>query len=431
MTIDQAAAALPRMPSRARNRAFDLDDLKPTGVAAILGRLVPKDPRWLFALLRAWPFAGFPAFGWVLVTRFDDVQEVLTHDRIFGVPYGSKVKELNGGPNFLLGMADGEEYRRYRKQVMAAFRMEDVPSLVAPAASRLAHEILARSGDRLDAVEAFLTRVATLICRDYYGLDIPDPLEFGHWTIALSTHVFVDAASVVPAHRRAAEAAAERVQAVINGSIAALRNAPGRSDTVLARLLALQASDPTLSDEIIRGFLIGMITGFVPTNTLAAGNILDCLLKHPDFMAKARAAALAGDDDLLRRCLFEALRFKHIHWGVTRIAGEDYTLAAGTKRAMRVRAGKKVLASTWAAMFDGRRVKNPGSFDPARRPAEYMELGYGLHWCIGAFIAQAHITQTFKALLTAAPMRPAAGKDGELELLGFFPRHLWVEFRDR
>lgn len=428
MTIEQAAPALSRMPLRARPRAFDLEDLKPTGIGAILGRLLPKDPRWLFALLRAWPFAGFPALGWVLVTRFDEVQEVLTHDRVFAVPYGDKVRELNGGPNFLLGMADGEEYRRFRRQVMAAFRFEDVPALVAPAASRLAREMLAGSAGRIDAVEAFLTRIATLICRDYYGLDIADPLAFGHWTLALSTHVFVDAATVVPAHRRAAEAAAERVRAVIDQSMAALRNAPVKPDTVLARLLDIQASDPTLSDEIIRGFLIGMVTGFVPTNTLAAGNILDTLLSRSDFMAQARAAALAGDDDLLRRCLFEALRFKHIHWGLTRIATRDYTLAAGTPRAKHVPAGKKVLASTWSAMFDGRRVERPDTFDPARRPAEYMEFGYGLHWCIGAFIAQTHITQSFKALLTAGPLRRAAGKDGTLQLIGFFPRHLWVEF---
>jgi cytochrome P450 len=57
-----------------------------------------------------------------------------------------------------------------------------------------------------------------------------------------------------------------------------------------------------------------------------------------------------------------------------------------------------------------------------------MLLGYGLHWCVGAHIAYAHITQTFKQLLVQKDLRPAEGKAGQLQLLGYFPQHLWVKF---
>jgi cytochrome P450 len=245
----------------------------------------------------------------------------------------------------------------------------------------------------------------------------------------MSTHIFVDAASVVPAHRRAAEAAASFVRALVNEAIADRQKAPRADGTVLSRLIKMQgASKGELTDEVIRAFLIGMVMGFVPTNTLAGGNILAMLLRKRRFMAQAQEAALAGDDDLLRRCLFEALRFKHIHWGLTRICTDDYTIAAGTSRKKLVRAGTKVLASTWSAMFDGSRVVHPGVFDSSRRPADYMLLGYGLHWCVGAHIAYAHITQTFKQLLLQKDLRPAEGKAGQLQLLGTFPQHLWVEF---
>jgi cytochrome P450 len=429
MMINEAAPTLALAPRRIEDRGFDLNDLKSRGLGDKLFGWIFANPRWLFALLRSWPLAGFPLFSWVFVTRFDHVQEVLAHDEIFRVPYADKTKELNGGPNFLLGLHDGEEYRHYRKLVMQAFWMEDVPAIVAPIAARMSRQLLERSGGRIDAVEGLLTRVATLICQDYYGLPISDPTEFGHWTIAMSTDIFVDATKVVPAHHRAAKAAAEHVCALVDRAIEEAQRTPGNSNTILARLVALQERNAWLTKEKIRSILIGMVTGFVPTNTLASGRILETLLNRREFMERARAAALASDDDLLRRCLFEALRFKHIHWGLTRIAAQDYTIAAGTLRAKRVRAGKKVLASTWAAMFDWRRVENPGVFDPDRRPADYMLFGYGLHWCVGAYIAQAQITQTFKALLVQEQLRPDEGDDGRLQLLGDFPQHLWMRFR--
>jgi cytochrome P450 len=137
---------------------------------------------------------------------------------------------------------------------------------------------------------------------------------------------------------------------------------------------------------------------------------------------------VAGDDDLLKRCVFEAGRFKHINLGPFRRCEKDYMIAQGTSHKKRIRKGMKLLASTQSAMFDGRRVKDPYVFNPDRPASDYMLFGYGLHWCVGAFIAEAQITQTFKALLVKPGLRPADEKDGRLQRLGQFPAHLWVEF---
>ena len=100
---------------------------------------------------------------------------------------------------------------------------------------------------------------------------------------------------------------------------------------MLRRLLDLQAKGPDApSDEIIRTYVLGMIAGFVPTDTMAAGNILDVILGKPAFFASAREAALSDDDERLRRCLFEASRFKPINPGPFRVCGTDYTVASGT-----------------------------------------------------------------------------------------------------
>ena len=47
-----------------------------------------------------------------LVTRFDDVQEVLARDDIFQVTYGPKMRVITGGQDFFLGMQNSPEYER-------------------------------------------------------------------------------------------------------------------------------------------------------------------------------------------------------------------------------------------------------------------------------------------------------------------------------
>jgi cytochrome P450 len=78
-------------------------------------------------------------------------------------------------------------------------------------------------------------------------------------------------------------------------------------------------------------------------------------------------------------------------------------------------------------MFDERAVVEPKKFNPDRPAHESMVFGYGLHWCIGVFLARAQITQTFKALLKRDIQR-AHGPEGQLRTIGLMPAHLTVEF---
>ena len=57
-----------------------------------------------------------------------------------------------------------------------------------------------------------------------------------------------------------------------------------------------------------------------------------------------------------------------------------------------------------------------------------MVFGYGQHWCLGAYIAIAQITQTFKALLLKPGLRRAPGDAGKLRTITVYPAHLTVEF---
>jgi cytochrome P450 len=187
-----------------------------------------------------------------------------------------------------------------------------------------------------------------------------------------------------------------------------------------------------LEEDVIHAQLFGMVLGFIPTDVLAGGNILETLLNNPDFMRRTRAAALAGDDELLWRCLREALRFRNINPGPWRVVwGAGHTLNRGTDDEVRFEPGAAVLASTQAAMFDPRRIKRPHSFDPDRPDEDYLVFSVGQHWCVGAYIAIAQITQTFKPLLRREGLAALDGKRGCMKRFTVFPLHLHVGFERR
>jgi cytochrome P450 len=411
---------------RPANGHFDLEHMRaPAAVDFILGLLLDRPQWWMRPLRRFWPIARIPLLGLTIVSRFEHVQEVLGHDRVFEVPFARRMRELIDGPAFVLALQDGEEYRLQRGQIMRAFSLDDL-GVIGHQSGRFAEGILEAAPGRLDAVEELLTRVPTLLCRDYFGLDIPDPRLFAHWTLAVSAYVFGNPWGPPGRHLPTARLAAEGMLAAIDAAIEKAKHEP--SQTIVGRLVEMQARHGSPPDDLIRTELFGMVTGFVPTNTLASAHMLEMLLQEPAMLESAQKAAQHDDDEALWRCLFEALRFKPINVGPLRECVADYTIASGGSGGKRIRTGTRLLVSTQSAMFDERQVSKPKTFDPARPRHEYMAFGFGLHSCIGLFLAKAQITQTFKPLLRKSRLGRAPDGMGRLQTIGRMPVHLHVHF---
>jgi cytochrome P450 len=326
---------------------------------------------------------------------------------------------------------------------MHVFRREDL-SRVAVLAESEANRILdghVRTGARrsFDAISDLITRVPLRICRDYYGIPIAPDEEDAviEWSLGMSAYMFGDP-NDDPKYAAVGLAAGDAMRPVLDNAVTIAR-ARKAGDTIIDRFVAMQSADPSITDDVIRANLLGMVTGFVPTNTMASGHMLDSVVgggwflswRRRMFMGPVKKALAARDDERFFRCLLETLRFRPINPGPFRVCIEDYTidgagfLGRGPKT---IRKGAKVLASTQSAMFDGRRMKNGRKFDPDRASSEYMHFGSGLHICVGAFLAEAQITPTLRALLTRKGLCRARGGAGKLKRAGPFPAHLKVQF---
>jgi cytochrome P450 len=389
--------------------------------------LALKLSQWLLRIIR--PIVRVP--GWALIYRYDDVAEVLSRNDVFTVPFDSEIARLNDGGKpgtpFILGIDNPQEHDPQARQVMQAFRRSDVDQVVVPLCRCEAEQIVKQCAGQLDAIPDLITAVPLKVCQDYYGVHIAgDRQKFAEAAMAVSVHLFGPPPLKADPRKRADPGAAY-VRWAVDGAIERESGTPSRKNTVLARLVTMESAG-TLTRLQVRAFLMGMIIGFVPTNTIAGGHILQMLLRKPQFMAKAREAALAGDDDLLKHCLFEAMRFKPLDPGPYRTASRDFTVAAGTPRATSIPKGVTVWPLTESAMFDPRKVDAPSTFNPSRPASDNLVFGYGIHWCVGAYIAQAQITQTFKALLRQPNLRRAPGVRSWCQLHAGTPAHLFVRF---
>jgi cytochrome P450 len=365
-------------------------------------------------------------FGWAAVTLRDDVEEVLSRPDVFQFPFAEETARLNDGLSpgtpFLPGIDDVAAHDSQLKLVMEAFRRSDA-DWVGEIATRCASAIVADAHGRLEAISQLIARVPIDICVEYLGVAISDRATFTRAVLVLSGHLFSPPPIV---KKKNVDANAVIVREVVDQAIRAEGEHPSGADTVIARLVRSEGADPR-----VRAILIGLIVGFIQNNTLAGGHILDMLLRRRGFLEASRAAARQGDDILLSRCLFEALRFKPINYGPFRLCATDYIVAEGTPRAKRIRAGTKVLACTMSAMFDRHKVHDPFVFMPGRPASDFMHFGFGMHWCVGAIVARAQIVQTFKPLLLLQELQRADGPDGKLKLWpqSVFPQSLTVKLK--
>jgi cytochrome P450 len=360
-----------------------------------------------------------------LVTRFEDVQEVLSRDDIYQVTYGPKMRVITGGQDFFLGMQNSPDYERDTAHMRSVVRRQDMAA-ISTFVENTARQIVAGSGGALDLVPDLSKVVPARWIADYFGCVPPSDKQLADWGSIIFQYLFTDLNND-PEVGRAAQAAATDARAWLDRCIADRKASGQEKDDVLGRCLALQkAGVPSMDNLSIRNNLIGLIVGAIPTTSKCCANALDQLLNRPEQLAAAQqAAAAAGDDALFSRYVFEALRFNPNNPGVFRNAAEEYTVAKGTMRATTIPKGAFVVAATQSAMFDENKVDAPNEFRIDRPAWVYMHWGYGLHTCFGQYINQIQIPLILKPLLAKGSLH----REGQLQLEGPFPSSLRVSFQ--
>ncbi|HEX6324142.1 MAG TPA: hypothetical protein VFZ36_10490 [Vicinamibacterales bacterium] len=403
---------------------FSLAPFRPTPfrqslLNVLMQRVIPA----LFGLLRGIaPVFRVPFTNIVLVTRFDDVQEICSRHNEFPVPYRPLVDAIDWTPAFLLALKDTPDYRRMLGEVHALWSPGDIP-FVRTIAREASEAALAKGGGRIDAIQDLMVPVTMAVIERYYGIAIrPADFEpFRDGAMYLAGYLF-GGQTLTPEKIATGRRAIAAVWKPIDEAIAAGHAAPMSTDTIIGRCQASGITD----DAHLRSYLMGMIVGYLPTNTNANGRVLDIVLGSHAGHDAALAAARTDDYDAMLRVVHESLRMNYILPGLWRTTDTVREIGAGTGRARRIDARRLIYISFMAAMMDPRRIPEPKRFDPRRSPDVYMIYGHRFHWCVGALIADAMMQEIFMAVMKRDPKR-----ESKLVMNGNFPWNLALSYANR
>ncbi len=386
-------------------------------------RLLDRKPDLMLSIIRnTIPNLVMPGRRPAIITRFHDVQEVLQRPDVFNITYAPMI-DPSVGP-FMLSRDVTEVNRRDKSVMTSVMGQRDLPR-VRQLVAQLADEAVAPQIDkrRIEIVNTVSRVVPMRLVEEYFGFKGADLATMMRWSRATQYDMFHnDVFSSPPGrlarfpqiHQDNLDAGAE-MKAHLAGWIPKCRerlNDTPPPDDILSRLLRTPFPDAIGFDSNrIATNIMGTLVGSGETTSQAVAQILEQLFERPKHLAGAVAAAKANDDALLSAYCWEALRFNPIFPGVFRRCVKDYTVARGTLRSRRIRAGKLVVAAIRSAMRDGREIPSPGSFCLDRPAYHYMHMGYGHHTCLGDQIALVMVPETVKRLLKLPGLRPVAPID--------------------
>lgn len=173
------------------------------------------------------------------------------------------------------------------------------------------------------------------------------------------------------------------------------RRANGGDDLLTDLVEARVEGETPLTDEEIMSIMQQfMVAGNETTTSTIAGAMLQ-LIRNPEQMEKAKAAAGGRDPKLIGNMVEETLRYETPTAGMWRIAKEDTSLGD-----MEIPAGSIVHLRYAAANRDPRKFENPDAFDIERKNARaHLAFGKGPHMCVGNMLSRKEMLVAFDELL--------------------------------
>ena len=339
-----------------------------------------------------------------LATRFDDCTEILRRHEVFSV---ALYKPKQG--DYWMDQDDTAAHSRDKAIMTSILDREDIPAIRKFVADKAA-ALLAAAAGSMDAVAGLSRAVPLALVQDWFGFTHVDPAKLCKWSYWNQIDTFwnqpFDAIAWPDPGKIVAEReAANKEMVVYLVGLGAVREGEfklglGLHDPI-SRLLALSSSK-ALKFDFKRVLLNagGLLIGAVETTSHAMVNALDVLMKRPDDLAKARAAALSDDAAAVDGFVFEALRFKPAFPYFFRTCEQNTVLGRGADYETPIAKGTTVLAVTHSAMFDAKAQSNPDNFDSNRgAQGNQFHFGLGLHQCLGYAIGQVMIPEIVRQSL--------------------------------
>lgn len=316
----------------------------------------------------------------------------------FGSLMGADDPEIDkileeGFPNeATLLTADPPVHTRFRKLVNLAFSMPRVNAIeddMRQKAIQLIDDLSAKQ--ECEFVEEFAVPLPVAMIAQQIGLD-NDPKQVKYWSDAA-----VDRFSQLVDRERELECARSFVeyQHYMKDKIDD-RRANGGDDLLTDLVEArIDGEEPLTDPEIMSIMQQFMVAGNETTTSTIAGIMLQ-LIRNPDQMEIAVAAAGGKDPKVIQNLVEEGLRYETPSAGMWRIVTKDSELGG-----VKIPQGSTLQIRYASANRDPKKFENPDKFDIERKNVrQHLAFGKGIHMCVGNMLSRKEMAVAFDELLS-------------------------------
>jgi len=373
--------------------------------ASFMDPAVQDDPFEVYEDMHAsCPVHRLPENGLYMVTKYEDVREVLTDPATFSSrPSGgaggrseaseahARVFEEKGWVKArTLQRTDPPVHTHYRKLLGRVFTNRSVQAMT-PRIDEITHELIDQFIDRgeCEFVSEFALPLPGIFICEQLGLPASEYQTFKKWAdamLAMSQRVLSPEEAIAQAEIEI------EAQHHLAREFDARRDEP-RDDLISALVHAHTSDDDDdepFTMEELQDLMHQLVTGGFETTTAALGTGMWLLLRYPEQMEKLRA-----DRSLLRNFIEESLRFDSPVAGLWRTAACPAEVSG-----VEIPEGALVMPRYAAANRDAEVFDDPDVFDITRDNAnQHVAFGLGNHFCIGAALARAELVSAFTAIL--------------------------------
>jgi cytochrome P450 len=350
------------------------------------------DPYPVYARLRTEaPVCFIPAVGLWFVTRYEDVEYVVTHPARFTAEMSdSPVDRTFGSPTIIT--VDGDRHQDLRRGLDSKYRPRQVSAyiddLARPIAEQAAGALAGRS--RAELMAEYFEPISVLTLGSVLGIDQLGAEKLRDWFWRL--HQGVINFEGDPEREQIGSACSREIDVVL-GPVFDRLEAAGDDSTISHLLHSGLPGGGCRARDYVMPTLKVILLGGMQEPGHGGGSTLAALLADAEQLDAVRA-----DQGLLPAAVEEGLRWMSPIGTQTRQAVADVELG-GTV----IPAGAPVGALVSSANRDERRFADPDRFDVFRPRQANLAFGGGRHFCAGHAFSRAQIRIAIDVLLQRFP----------------------------
>lgn len=370
------------------------------------------------------PVYELPETGLFMVTRYEDVRQVLTTSSVFSSRPGAGAGGANEASKAhaavfsekgwvkarTLQRTDPPEHTQYRKILGRVFTNRTVERM-RPRLEEITNQLIDNFIDRgsCEFVSEFALPLPGIFICEQLGLPAEEYGTFKKWADAML------AMSQKPLSPEEATMQAElEVEAQHHLAKEFKKRREEPADDLISLIVHAHEDDEPFTMEELQDLMHQLVTGGFETTTAAISKAMLLLLQYPDQMEKLRS-----DPSLIKNFIEESLRFDSPVAGLWRTTACPVDIGGAS-----IPEGSPVMPRFASANRDPEMFESPEKFDIERENvSQHMAFGLGSHFCLGASLARAELLAAFTIILDRLDDIHLIGEMGqEIHNFSFFLR---------